>query len=82
MKNSCPQWDSNPKPRYFKSDALPTELGGLLNAVHLNDLFAYMYSQYQCIPCYKYENDEVERNLSGKCTALCYILDYISILYK
>ena len=36
-----------------------------------------MYSQYQCIPSYKYENDEVERNLSGKCTVLCYILEYI-----
>ena len=55
---------------------------GLLNAVHLNDLITYMYSQYQCIPCYKYENEEVERitNLSGKCTVLCYILEYIYIV--
>ena len=28
-------------------------------------------------PCYKFENDEVERNLSRKCTVLCYILDRI-----
>ena len=62
MKNSCPQWDSNPQPWLFKSDALPTELAGLVNAVHLNDLITYMYSQYQCLPCYKYENDDVERN--------------------
>ena len=25
----CPQWDSNPQPFDFKSDALPTELAGL-----------------------------------------------------
>ena len=36
-----------------------------------------MYSQHQFIPCYKYENDEVERNLSCKCTVLCNILEYI-----
>ena len=46
-------------------------------AVHLNGLITYMYSQYQCLPCYKYQNDEVERNLSCKCTVLCYILEYI-----
>ena len=40
----------------------------------------YMYSQYQCLPCYKYQNDEVERNLSCKCTVLCYILEYMYIL--
>ena len=28
----------------------------------------------------KYEDDEVERNLSGKCTILCYILEYIYIV--
>ena len=38
-----------------------TDLPGLLNAVRLNCLIKYMYSQYQCIPFYKYENDEVER---------------------
>ena len=55
---------------------------GLSNDVHFNDFFTYMYSQYQCIhvPCYKYENDEVERNLSCKCTVLCYILEYIYIV--
>ena len=35
---------------------------------------------YQCLPCYKYQNDEVERNLSCKCTVLCYILEYMYIL--
>ena len=39
-----------------------------------------MHSQYRCIICYKYENDEVGRNLSGKCTVLCYILEYIYIV--
>ena len=39
-----------------------------------------MYSQYQCLHCYKFENDEVERNLSSKCTILCYILEYIYIV--
>ena len=29
LKNSCPQWDSNPQPFDSKSDALPTELAGL-----------------------------------------------------
>ena len=29
MKNSRPQWDSNPQPSDLKSDALPTELAGL-----------------------------------------------------
>ena len=76
MKNSCPQWDSNPQPLDLKSDALPTELAGLGNAVHLNGLITYMYSKYQCLPCYKYQNYEVERNLSCKCTVLCYILEY------
>ena len=53
---------------------------GLLNTVHLNDLTTYMYSQYQHIPCYEYENDDLERNLSCKCTALCCILEFIYIL--
>ena len=39
-----------------------------------------MYSQYQCIYCYKYENDEVERTLSRKCTVLGYIFEYIYIV--
>ena len=43
-----------------------------------------MYFQYQCIHCYKYENDEVERNLCCKFTDLCYmyILEYIYIVLK
>ena len=39
-----------------------------------------MYSQYQCLPCCKYQNDEVDGNLSCKCTVLCYILEYMYIL--
>ena len=41
-----------------------------------------MYSRYQCIHCFKYmyENDEGGRNLSCKCTVLCYILEYIYIV--
>ena len=39
-----------------------------------------MYSQYQHIPCYKYENDGLERNLSCKCTVLGYKLEYIYIV--
>ena len=55
----------------------------MLNADHLNELITYMYSQNQHIPCYKYENDDLERNLSCKkcnCTVLCYILEYIYIV--
>ena len=48
---------------------------GSVNAVRLNGLITFMYSQYQCLPCYMYQNDEVERNLSCKCTVLCYILE-------
>ena len=32
------------------------------------------------IPCYKYENDDLERNLSCKCTVLCYIFEYLYIV--
>ena len=39
-----------------------------------------MYSRYQYVHCYKYENAEVERNLSCKFTVLCYILEYIYIV--
>ena len=40
----------------------------------------FMYSRYQCIHCYKYEDGEGQRILSCKCTVLCYILEYIYIL--
>ena len=81
-KIPCPQWDSNPQPLDSKTDALPTELAepGLVYAIHLNGLITYMYSQYQCLPCYKYQNNKVERNLSCKCTVLWYILEYMYIL--
>ena len=32
------------------------------------------------MPCYKYENDDADRNLSCKCTVLCYILEYFYIV--
>ena len=35
MKNYCQQWDSNPQPSDFKSDALPTELAGLVECCPL-----------------------------------------------
>ena len=38
-----------------------------------------MYSRYQCIHYYKYKNDKGQRILCGKCTILCYILEYIYI---
>ena len=51
-----------------------------MNVVHLNDLITYMYFQYQHLPSYKYENDHIERDLSCKCTVLCYISEYIYIV--
>ena len=53
---------------------------GLVNAVHLNGLITSMYSQYQSLPCYMYQNDEVERNLSCECTVMCYILEYMYMI--
>ena len=35
-----------------------------------------MYSRYQCKHCYKYDNDEGQRILSGKCTVLGSVLEY------
>ena len=35
---------------------------------------------YTCIHSYKFENNEVERVLSCKCTVLCYILEYSYIV--
>ena len=58
MKNSWPQWESNQQPWDLKSDALPTELAGLVERCLFNDFITYMYSHYQCIHCYTYENDE------------------------
>ena len=79
-KIPCPQWDSNPQPLDSKSDALPTELAGLGECCPFKWPHYIHVSQYQCWPCYKYQNDEVERNLSRKCTVLCYILEYMYIL--
>ena len=82
-KIPCPQRDSNPQPLDSKSDALPTELAGL------GEFCPFKWSYYIHVlpipmftssPCYKYQNDEVERNLSCKCAVLCYILDYMYIL--
>ena len=77
MKNFCPQRDSNPQPSYWKSDALPTELAGLVECWPFKWSITYMYSIYQYKHCYKYENDERQRIVSGKCTVLCYISEYI-----
>ena len=81
-KIPCPQWDSNPQPFDSKSDALPTELAGLGKCCPFKWplVITFMYSQYQCLPCYMYQNDEEERNLSWKCTVLCYILGKMYIL--
>ena len=35
----------------------------------------YMDLRYKCIHLYKFENDEIERILSCKCTVLCYTLE-------
>ena len=65
------------------SDVLPTELAGLDECCpsrwpcYINVLPIPMFT---CLPCYKYQNDEVERNLSCKCTVLCYILECMYIL--
>ena len=77
MKNSCPQWDSNPQPWDRKSDALPTELAGLVVCCLFKWPYYIMYSRNLCIHFhyYKYENIKGQRILSGKSTVLCYILD-------
>ena len=84
MKNSCPEWDSNPQPWDLKSDALPTELAGLVVRCLFKWPYYTMYSRYLCIHVhyYKYQNDNGQRILSGKSTVLCYILEYIEMLYK
>ena len=61
MKNSCPQWDSNPQPSDLKSDALPTELAGFVECCPFKWTHYIMYSRYQCIHYYKYENDKEQR---------------------
>ena len=35
MKNSCPQWDSNPGPSAYEANALSVELLELINSDHL-----------------------------------------------
>ena len=71
------QCDSKPQPWDLKSDAPPSEpIGFRWKLYYLNYLYTYMFFQYQCIHWYKFENDEMERILSWKCTVLCYILEY------
>ena len=78
--SKCVRIDSNPQP-WVKSDALPIELTGLsCRLYYLNDLYVYMYFLYKCIHWYKFENDEVDRILSCKCSVLCYILEYSYIV--
>ena len=82
MKHSCAKWYSNPQPRDFKSDALPTELAGLVEwwpfkwPYYMHVLPIPMYE------CYKYENDVINHNLSCKSTFVCYTLEYIYIVQR
>ena len=71
-------------PEISKSDALPTELAGLVVRCLFKWPYYIMYSRYLCIHVhyYKYQNDKGQRILSGKSTVLCYILEYIEMLYK
>ena len=41
MKNSCLRWDSNPQPRYLKSNALPIELNGLDESCTIQMIFLH-----------------------------------------
>ena len=76
-KIHCPQWDSNPQSLDSKSDALPTELAGLGECCP----FKWPYNIHVLpIHYYEYENDKGQRILSGKCTVLWYILEYINIV--
>ena len=77
MENSCPRWDSIPQPWDLKSDALRIEVIGLrCKQYYLNDLFVYMYfiPIYTLRIRYRFENEEVERILSCKCSVLCFVI--------
>ena len=53
IKNSCPQWDSNPQPWELKSNALTTdELIRLWWKICLNRLYTNINFWYQCIHVY------------------------------
>ena len=81
MKNSCPQWDSNPQPSDLESDALPTELCCLCwKLYYLNGLCIYMYFRYKCIHWYKFENDVKHICLVNVLFCVTYL--NISIWYK
>ena len=56
MKNSCPQWDSNPQPWVFKSDALQTKLAGLVECCPSKWPYYIHVLPIQCLHCYKYLN--------------------------
>ena len=78
-KISCPQWDSNPQPFDSKSDALPTELAGLGECYPFKwPYYIHVLPNNNVLHYYKYmyENEKGQRILSGKCTVLCYILEY------
>ena len=46
MKKSCPQWDSNPQPWDFKSDALPTALARLVECCPFKSPYYIPYNGY------------------------------------
>ena len=48
MKNSCPQWDPNQQPWDVKSDALPTELAGLVESCLLR--WPYTFCNIHVLP--------------------------------
>ena len=81
-KIPCPQWDSNPRPLDLKSDALPTELAGLGEFCPFKWLYYIHVLPIPMFTLYKYQNDEVERNLSCKCTVSICILEYMYILQE
>ena len=83
MKKSCPQSDSNPRLLDLKSDALLTELAGLVESC----LFKWLYYIHvlpnpinTLVYRYIYENDEEVSNLFCKCSSSCYTLEYIYIV--
>ena len=77
MKNSLSTVGLEPTTLPSLINALPTELAGLGECCPFKWPYSYMYSRNQCMHYYKCENDKGQRILSGKCTVLCYIFEYI-----
>ena len=52
MKNSCPQWDSNPGPSAYAANALSVELSELINIDHLRVSAFYLSCPCKLpVPC-------------------------------